>query len=619
MKIKPGAFKIHYIIRLLLFWLAFFALYRLLFILYYHKVLSSHLSETFLSFVYGFRLDLSTACAATAIPFLFWAIQQFFKNRWIHRANLIFNAGCITLVSVLDIANLKIYGDWGTLLSARALHFVIYPREVLNFISIGDLSLLLFYWVLLTTAGIVFYRKFVTDFSYQATGIVKRIALAFSLLVLLVFGYRGGLQLAPINESSASYSTTPINNHIATNNIWYLGHSLVEANDSKNPYLFMEDKEAKAIVDGLYQTTGVHEEIIKTKQPNIVIIVLESWTADIIEKLGGEKGVTPHFNELCSDGLLFEQMYGSGFRTEQGLVSILSGFPAQPNNTIITTPSKAEKLPSLGIELEKLGYNSSFYYGGEIEFANMKAYLLNSHFKKIIDKNSFDKQQQNSKWGAHDEFVFKKQLSGLDEEQKPPFFSILLTLSTHEPFEVTMETPFNGNEEAEKFKKAAYYTDNCLFEYFKNAKQQPWYQNTLYILVADHGHHLPKNRNMNNPESRKITALITGGALKDSLRGKTVEKIVSQHDLPATILGALLQPHAQFNWSKDIFEDSNQQFAYYSNENVLGWVSPKQNLIYSFATQKTAIQPKTQSILNDTVLSQAKAYLETLYNTYLDY
>jgi len=312
-------------------------------------------------------------------------------------------------------------------------------------------------------------------------------------------------------------------------------------------------------------------------------------------------------------------MYGSGSRTEQGLISILSGFPSQPNHSIITNPGKAEKLPSVNYDLEKLGYHSSFYYGGEIEFANMKSYLLNTHFKKIIDKHDFEDEQLNSKWGAHDEYVLTKQLIDLKTE-KQPFFSIVLTLSTHEPFEVNIQTPFNGKEEQELFKKAAYYTDDCLFKYFNEAKKQPWYNNTLFILVADHGHRLPKNRNLNMPESRRITAMITGGALADNMRGKTINKICNQNDLPAILLSQLKLPTKKYEWSKNALDEFSKEFAYYSNENVFGWITPQQNIIYSLSENKVEeLQAKTQSKVNDTLLTEAKAYLQTLNKRYLDY
>jgi phosphoglycerol transferase MdoB-like AlkP superfamily enzyme len=313
-------------------------------------------------------------------------------------------------------------------------------------------------------------------------------------------------------------------------------------------------------------------------------------------------------------------MYGSGFRTEQGLISILSGFPGQPNNSIITTPSKAEKLPSVTVDLVKQGYTSSFYYGGEIEFANMKSYLVNTQFEKIIDKKNFLPAELNSKWGAHDEFVLQKQLHDLSTEKKP-FFSVVLTLSTHEPFEVTMKTPFNGNEEEEKFKKAAYYTDYCLFNYFNEAKKQAWYANTVFILVADHGHHLPKNRNMDYPEGRKITSLIMGGALVDNLRGTTVSKICNQNDWPAILLSQLNLPTDKFVWSKNVLDTNAKEFAYYSNENCLGWITPQKNYVYSFASGSMEELP---GIVDSTTAPaagpiEAKAYLQTLYQTYLDY
>lgn len=621
MKEKFNLIKIHFLVRLLIFWLLFFAFFRIVFIIYHHtKIPDGQHSETGQSFFYALPLDLSTACAAVTIPFLLWALQQFYKRRFIHHLNLVFNISCIILISIVSIANLKMYGEWGTPLSSRAFNYLLYPKEILSFISLWSVMLLFAVCAVFIYIGLKFYRRAITNFSYPIENKKLKIAQVIIIPGLLIVGYRGGFQLTPINESSAYYSTLQINNHIATNNIWFLAHSFVEANDKKNPYQFMDSEKAKIITDGLFAAPSDKSQIItKNKNPNIVLIVLESWTADIIKSLGGENNVTPHFDELSKESLLLTQMYSSGFRTEQGLVSILSGFPAQPNNSIITSPGKAEQLPSLNTELGKKGYQSSFYYGGEVEFANMKSYLLNTHFEKIVDKNNFDKKQLNSKWGAHDEFVFMKQLDGLKKE-KQPFFSIVLTLSTHEPFEVTMQTPFNGGEEQERFKKAAYYTDYCLYNYFNEAKKQAWYKNTLFILVADHGHRLPKNRNMDFPEGRRITAMITGGALVDNLRGKTFDKICNQNDLPAIILGALKLPHNNFVWSRNVFNESAKEFAYYSNENSLGWIAPQQNIVYSFNSKKVEeLQVKTQSTLNDTVLTQAKAYLQTLYEQYLKY
>lgn len=613
--------RIHYLIKLVIFWLLYFAFFRFLFLLFHHsKIPAGYLYESGLSFFHGLRLDLSTACILIFCPLILLTLQHTIKSKRVHQINNIFNYILITIVSFFSIANIKIYEEWGTLLNARALNYMLYPDEVLSFISFWPLLILLLSSIIFAFIGILFYRKFVTNFSPSSKSI-KRVVIESAIFpVLILIGGRGGIQQAPINESFAHFSNIQINNLIATNNIWYLGHSLMDASDKQNLYVFSDLKNAKKIKEDLFiKGKDKTQYILKTSKPNIVFIVLESWTADIIKRLGGEEDVTPHFDALTKEGLLFTQMYGSGFRTEQGLVSIFSGFPAQPNNSIITTPSKAEKLPSLTTELQKKGYQLSFYYGGEIEFANMKSYLLNSGFEKIIDKDDFSKDQQNSKWGAHDEFVFEKQLKDLKNE-KQPFCAVVLTLSSHEPFEVPISTPFIGTDEADRFRKAAYYSDLCLYNYIEQAKKESWYSNTIFILVADHGHRLPKNRNLNNPEARRIAAMIIGGALVDSLHGQTIEKICNQNDLPATILAQLQINQSDFVWSKNVFNEESKSFAYYSNENVLGWITPEETIIYSFATRSLNEQQNhIEKKVNDSSLIQAKAYLQTLYQQYLDY
>lgn len=125
---------------------------------------------------------------------------------------------------------------------------------------------------------------------------------------------------------------------------------------------------------------------------------------------------------------------------------------------------------------------------------------------------------------------------------------------------------------------------------------------------------------MNSPEGHRITAMMLGGAIVDSLRGRTVDKICNQNDFPAMLLEQLKMPYNNFKWSKNVLNKNVKQFAYYANENVLGWVTPEQNIVYSFAENKIeSLQPKTEKQLNDTLLNQAKAYLQTLNKQYLDY
>ena len=245
--------------------------------------------------------------------------------------------------------------------------------------------------------------------------------------------------------------------------------------------------------------------------------------------------------------------------------------------------------------------------------------MLSTQFENIIDKHDYSGDELNSKWGAHDEHVFSKQLNSLKDEQKP-FFSVILTLSTHEPFKVPMKTPFNGSEVHERFKSSAYYTDYCIGNYMKEAKQQEWYDNTLFVFVADHGHRYPKLRDVNFPEARRVTALITGGALVDSLRGKVFDKICNHHDLTSTLSNQLGLSTEPYKWSNDVFNASKKEYAYFTNENVLGWVTPGQKTMYWFATQSHDIFMDEGYTEQDTTeIYNSKAYLQTLYQDYLNH
>jgi phosphoglycerol transferase MdoB-like AlkP superfamily enzyme len=144
---------------------------------------------------------------------------------------------------------------------------------------------------------------------------------------------------------------------------------------------------------------------------------------------------------------------------------------------------KQERLPAISQELVEKAYSSSFYYGGESEFFNMKSYILSHRYQKLIDKHSFDAKDMNSKWGTYDEKVFLKNLSDMDQE-KQPFFSTILTLTNHEPFELPSEPHFKGDDVDSKFRSTSFYTDSCLGAYINAAKQKSWYKNTLFVYTS---------------------------------------------------------------------------------------------------------------------------------------
>lgn len=607
--------QLRFAIAHFLFWLIVFAISRVLMLALISGTadLDFFSFETLGVFWHGLRLDLSTAAYLFVFPLLIIPfIGTSIHNRLIDIIRYYYQA-ILAIITVLLTANLIIFRFWGTLLNIRALEFAVYPKEMLASVSNMQVAIIIGFIILAWMSLSRLRRSILDSILHKLPPNGIQAIWVFLLLAPITFTcIRGGWNLIPINEASAAYSSNNKLNNIALNPIWFLGNNVLKSGFSKgNPYEKLSDKEASQITDEILKNpvTLSSDSVLTNPNCNVVLILLESWTADIIEPLGGVKGVTPFFSSLAKDGLLFSHTYSSGFRTDQGLTSVLSGFPSIPDKSIIKFIDKTQQLPSLGQIFADAGYQNRFYYGGELGFANMNNFLLQSGFEERTEINEFDESQRNSKWGAHDEYVFDRMLSD-HAEQDNPFFSVVLTLSTHEPFETPRPTPFGNQSEAERFKGAAWYTDQCLRQFFDVASSRSWHKNTLYILVADHGHRLPLNRDYFEPAARRIPVLFYGMPLNQSFRGKLIDRVSSQHDLATTLLWMTQKGESKFKWSRNMFGDPASGFAYLNQDQSFTWIT---------STDTTRIQLNQDIEIPDKSRSkQAWAYLQTLYRTFLD-
>jgi phosphoglycerol transferase MdoB-like AlkP superfamily enzyme len=443
------------------------------------------------------------------------------------------------------------------------------------------------------------------------------VLLFFSLIIPI----RGGFQLAPINQSTVYFSTQPFANHAAVNCVWNFMISTFEKSaDAYNPFIYLEQKEAETTVKSLFNhgADSMAFLINPNAKTNILIITYESLTAKVIERLGSRyKGVTPNFDSLCREGVLFSNIYATGDRTDKGLLGVLSGQPAMPKVSIIESPRKATQLPVLSSVFNKNGYSTAFYYGGETEFANMKSYLMNGGFSKIIDKTAFNKADLSSKWGAFDHVVFRKVNADLDR-MPLPFFVNLLTLSSHEPFEVPTDwqqknEPVLDSLDAQ-FIRVHQYSDAALGEFIRTAKQKDWWKNTLIIIVADHSsQHLEPKEDWF--ERFHIPMLWLGGAL--TVRDTTIETIGSQGDIAATLLAQLRINHdTAFQFSKNILDKKQTPFAYFAFRQGFGFVQKKGGFV--FDTEGGFVRQE-RGVLDSADVKTGKAYLQTTFQNYIGY
>lgn len=588
-------------LRLIIWWLLVFEVYRAVFLI---SLRIQHPETSFNgwweSFFAGIRLDLSTAAYLSAIPALLYIFLAFTKKleRWIGIA--FYSLGTVGFLILL--ANLMLYPAWGTLINRRALLFA----GELNGMFASVTSWQVFGIVFSITAAVFTmirsWRKSLSKALKLESSGPKAFFIRFVWLPFLFLLIRGGLSGIPISQSAAIFSTNQALNHAATNPIFSLVANIADAGIGKeNPYEFYTLADAQSAWN--VAESNPDNSILSTQRPNIILLILESNTSDLLSE-----GEMPFLNSLKKSSIYFNNCYAAGFRTDQMFPSVFCGYPAQPNQSIMRETDKTANLPYLPKTLKKLGYQTSFYYGGETDFSNMENFLVDAGFDFNTSIEDFPAWAKQTKWGANDGSVLMRQLKDLPY-QKQPFFSALLTLSLHEPFQVPGSDSWGNLTDADKFRKTANYVDFSLKTYFEALQKAAFYKNTLVMVVADHGHRLPKGRNYNDPESHKIPLFITGGALKAEFRGKIFNQPCSQSDLPATLAHQLKINDVQFPRTNNLLHPSNGSFAYLCYDQSIGWID-------ATGYRELPISPKPKTISAEN--KKPYSFLQLLYTDYLN-
>jgi phosphoglycerol transferase MdoB-like AlkP superfamily enzyme len=606
--------KVKFLLFYFLFWVLLFQLFRAVFLLYhYGQTKELSFSTITGTFWYGLRMDLSMASYVTIPVCLFVLVSlflPFFKRTVIYN---IHTSLILMFMVLLVIADLEVYKQWLFRIDVTPLKYLSSPREA--WASISHLPVFLIIVILVIVYSLLFFgsQRLITKNIYL---LHKPAKWAISLLSIVLFigllgiAIRGGFQLAPINQSSVYFSTNNFANHAAINAPWNFLHSVMnQSGREKNPYIYMEDEQAQSTVDSLFIATNVITNVLNTKTPNIILIIWESFTEKVTHITVDGNEVTPGFNQLKKEGLYFSQLYASGDRTDKGLSAIISGYPALPKTSILRTPNKAGKLPTLAKLLKGKNYQTPFFYGGEPEFANIKSYLLQGGFDHLVQKSDFNKKDWNSKWGAHDGVVANRVLEFVNKKSSP-FFATWLTLSSHEPYEVLGNTVFKGSGYNPAFFNSLHYTDSVVYNFITSAKQQPWWKNTLIVIIADHGHVLPETGH--RVDNFKIPMIWLGGALNK--RGAIHDKVMGQTDLAATLVGQLAMDAKPFTFSRNAFDSSTKAWSFFSFNNGFGWVEPTGYIIFDHTGKRVEEQ---QGAIENNSLEKGKAMQQVIFSDFM--
>ncbi len=574
-----------YLVILFIFWFLVFAMHRLFFILYQLPIGGriQQSSDLLLAFIEGYRLDLATAAILSILPMLFSVLFLVSDNARIKKISRITVLLLIVLYTASALADSGLYREWSAKLNMQALEHFAHPAEVAKTIP-WYLSVLFF--ALLFAFSWPFYyvhNRFILSQlpSGNNLGWVKGSAVGavvfLFLLTVFIFIIRGGITNMPINQSVAFFSKDAMANDIAINPLYNIiqDATIVDKIPDASVYQCRSNEEAYALIKDDFITPGDSViTILKSNRPNLLFIILESWSADNIGVLGGIEGCTPQFNRLCQDGLLFTKAYSNGYVSDQGIPAILSAAASGPRYAPINQSNNLSAMPCLSEDLLTLGYHTGFMFGGDLVYGGLRAYLIQKKFQSLKDINDWS-QFPKGQLGVHDNYLFPELLKTVDALQQP-FMQCFFTTSTHMPYDyekLGLDWHSTNDDPVQDYTESMHFSDKHLGLFMDEAKKKDWYQNTLIVIVADHSKKSLKQRTKEDANAYKIPLLLTGGALQDEWRGKTWDNFMSQLDIAASLLSQLNLPSTQYILSRNIFTVSIPSSCYYVFFDGCGYIT----------------------------------------------
>lgn len=451
-------------------------------------------------------------------------------------------------------------------------------------ILLGILSIGLFGWISFNLSSF-FYR--------QAKNTVPRITLVSRGVILVIgaaciglclFGIRGRMGYNPIKVSQAYYCEDPFLNQLGVNPVFNLLTSTLDDNRKENKTLhLMSDQEALKLAQAHLQRTGVAEvspiaqKVERTDAPNrknVVLVFMESMSAELMGSFGSEKHLTPYLDSLYQQSLSFTHFYSAGIHTNHGIYSTLYSFPAIMKRNAM----KGSVIPvysGLPTVLKDNGYNNLFFMTHESQYDNMNAFLRTNGFDEIYAQENYPSVKVVNSFGVQDDFMYQYALPILNEKAKTgnPFFSVLLSISNHPPYVIP---PYFHPHSEKPEDQIVEYADWSIKQFMQAAEKQPWFDNTIFVFLGDHGK-MVGTPECEMPQSYNHIPLMVYG--KD-LQPAVHDGFGGQVDVAATLLGLLNVSYLQNNFGVDLLKEE-RPCMFFTADNMIGARDADRLYIYS--------------------------------------
>jgi phosphoglycerol transferase MdoB-like AlkP superfamily enzyme len=601
------------ILKYILVFLIVFFFGRAVFLLYnYQDLADVSFLEILSTYTKGLRMDMSALSYFSPLALLLLFLYQITKKRVFIIVLKSFLSLAFFAYYAIVFGELSIYDEWMTKLNPKAMSYLSNVSEVWRTATTFDKMLSIVVVPSVTALFIFVMHKIL---SRKHNGKPKYIRSSIVLVLALAFGFlgaRGGFYQIPLSVSGVFFSTNRTVNFATVNSIWNLGYAYYKESkyDEENKYKFYSDNYLDKILKPFKNTNDHTPEILKTKNPNIVLILFESWSADLVDTLDSKHDLMPNWRAIKKEGMNFSRCYATGRHSEEGMLAVLAGYPSLASSYLMGFTDKNAKLETLNKKLSTRDYQQSFFFGGDLGYANIKSFFFQNPFDKISDELSFPTHYEKGKLGYHDDALYAEMFKET-KVSKEPFFIGGFTSSTHSPYDAPMGKMKKYADVDNPYMNTAHYADSCLGAFYNECKQQDWFENTLFVMVSDHSHPTPMKRKYCSPESHRIAFMLAGGALKEAYRGLEFNKVISQIDIPATLMQQMSYASDELTYSRNVLDSLYIPFAYFSDKTCQGVVTEDGYARYSIMENKVGVNTFKQN--GDSVMTVSRALLQRSY------
>ncbi len=378
--------------------------------------------------------------------------------------------------------------------------------------------------------------------------------------ILIGTACRGGWQIRPIDWGHAIFSNDAISNNIAQNGLFLLSRSIIEYSSEENISskikYYPQDEAFKTTRNLLKQeriqfhnNTSLTRSLINSENsitPNIVLIILESFTGELLHFLNKNAiNTTPFLESISKKGVNFLQCIANGSRSAFGISSILCSWPTLPGYPLISQVETQHGIETGVSLLKNIGYETTFLYGGDADFDNMKGFALANGFDEVIERKNFPSLYDGTVWGVWDHHTFDEAISILDNNNNYPHFLTVFTATNHQPWEIPSSFQNKTSSysdtlwNAGKTHKTFNYVDLVLEQFITKSKNKEWFNNTIFVFTADHGLNIQRNM-MDHLKNGHIPFIIYAPGL--NLQTQNIDKVVSQIDILPTVFDIINYP-----------------------------------------------------------------------------